>query len=229
MGGTYSGTWTRYNVKGRVENFRQLRVSHLHKQGVLRPGVKEAVLSWMRDGVAEATITVRTDADGIRLDYGMPREDKTVERITYRVRVVWTDCHLGGRRPWFICPGVVGNRVCRRRVAVLHLERRYFVCRHCLDLRYKSQRRTGYERALWTAQTIRRNLGGSPSMIEPFPRKPKGMHWRTYFRLWDKHNKADLRAWRYFNIRMERTDRFLARLEAAHEPVRRAAGKRRSA
>ena len=26
-------------------------------------------------------------------------------------------------------------------------------------------------------------LGGSGSMAEPFPAKPKGMHWRTYDRL----------------------------------------------
>jgi hypothetical protein len=26
-------------------------------------------------------------------------------------------------------------------------------------------------------------LGGSPSLAEPFPEKPKGIHWRTYNRL----------------------------------------------
>jgi hypothetical protein len=28
-------------------------------------------------------------------------------------------------------------------------------------------------------------LGGSGSLAESFPPKPKGMHWRTYWRLYD--------------------------------------------
>jgi hypothetical protein len=33
------------------------------------------------------------------------------------------------------------------------------------------------------AQKIRIKLGGSGSLAEPFPEKPKGMHWLTYLRL----------------------------------------------
>ena len=31
-------------------------------------------------------------------------------------------------------------------------------------------------------------------MAEPFPTKPKGMHWRTYWRLVDQYEEADGRA-----------------------------------
>jgi hypothetical protein len=29
-------------------------------------------------------------------------------------------------------------------------------------------------------------------MMELFPEKPKGMHWRTYERLWQEHYEAEL-------------------------------------
>ncbi len=32
-------------------------------------------------------------------------------------------------------------------------------------------------------QKIRKRLGGSANMMEPFPEKPKGMHHDTYMRL----------------------------------------------
>jgi hypothetical protein len=41
-------------------------------------------------------------------------------------------------------------------------------------------------------------LGGSTSMADPFPRKPKGMHWSTYWRLRQIAEEADeisLPAW----------------------------------
>jgi hypothetical protein len=38
-------------------------------------------------------------------------------------------------------------------------------------------------RALGIVQRWRRRLGGSASLLEPFPKKPIRMHWRTYQRL----------------------------------------------
>jgi hypothetical protein len=47
--------------------------------------------------------------------------------------------------------------------------------------------------ALWLRQRIRMQLGGCQSMLEPFPNRPKGMHWRTYDRLRRAHDVADAR------------------------------------
>jgi hypothetical protein len=37
-------------------------------------------------------------------------------------------------------------------------------------------------------------LGGSGSLDEPFPMKPKGMHWKTYRRLETRSDAAEARA-----------------------------------
>jgi hypothetical protein len=99
------------------------------------------------------------------------------------------DClQLRGERPWFNCPGAG----CGRRVAVLYGPGRYFLCRHCYDLAYESQRENGMYRTLRRAQAIRERLGGSASMMEPFPQRPKGMHHDTYWRLREEHGEAEM-------------------------------------
>jgi hypothetical protein len=76
--------------------------------------------------------------------------------------------------------------------AILYGPGRYFLCRHCYDLTYQSQRDSQMYRALHRAQDIRRRLGGSANMTEPFPEKPKGMHHDTYERLWWEHHAAEM-------------------------------------
>jgi hypothetical protein len=110
------------------------------------------------------------------------------EDVWEPVELAWTACNFGGERPWFICPGAG----CGRRVAVLYRPGRYFLCRHCHDLSYQSQRDNKMYRALHRAQDIRRRLGGSANMLEPFPKKPKGMRWSTYERLWWEHHEAEM-------------------------------------
>jgi hypothetical protein len=87
-----------------------------------------------------------------------------------------------------VCPGAG----CDRRVAKLYGPGKYFLCRHCYDLRYESQREDKKDRALRLAQKIRTRLGGSANMMEPFPEKPKGRHLDTYMRLWWEHHEAEM-------------------------------------
>ena len=46
-----------------------------------------------------------------------------------RVSITWTNCHFGGRRPWFTCSAHTNGRYCGRRVAVLYLTGKSFACR----------------------------------------------------------------------------------------------------
>ena len=94
------------------------------------------------------------------------------------VRLKWTPCHYGGSRAWLLCP--IAN--CGRRVAILYADDAdgTIACRHCRKLAYDTQRETTRFRDLYRAQKIRIKLGGSGSLGDPFPRRPKGMHQRTY-------------------------------------------------
>ena len=42
------------------------------------------------------------------------------------------------------------------------------------------------------AQKIRTRLEGSANMMEPFPKRPKGMHHDTYMRLFWEHHEAEM-------------------------------------
>jgi hypothetical protein len=114
--------------------------------------------------------------------------------VQQRVPITWTACHIGGRRPWFECVVYSTGRYCGRRVAVLYGAGKFFACRRCYDLAYASQHEALHHRGLGKAQKIRMRLGGSPNMLEPFPDKPKGMHWRTYERLRSSYDVAEARS-----------------------------------
>ena len=92
----------------------------------------------------------------------------------------------GFRRPWFLCPG----RHCRRRVTKLYLLDKYFLCRHCSDLAYASQRQGPGGRHLLRAEKIGMKLGGHYNAFNRFPSKPKGMHWQMYSELREKAQTA---------------------------------------
>lgn len=140
-----------------------------------------------------ASIGAFVHRDRVVLSYrhrsGPSREWENVEEP---VPLEWTPCNFGGERPWFVCPGVVNGVRCNRRVVILYGPGKYFLCRHCYDLRYESQREDKCHRALRRAQKIRQQLGGSVNMMEPFPERPKGMHHDTYMRLFWEHHEAEM-------------------------------------
>lgn len=179
MGGYGSGQHTHRLT---VEDCRSLDISMWTREGVFKPETGHiGTWAWSIKGKQVASIGYEVymteNQPYVRLKYKWHDS----ESFDYTVYLDRTFPHFGGVRWWFKCP----NRSCNRRVGKLYLAPgvKYFVCRHCLDLRYTSQREHIDERMICKAQNIRRKLGGSANLVEPFPEKPKGMHWRTYYLL----------------------------------------------
>jgi hypothetical protein len=191
MGGPGSGRWYRWDAKDTVEGCRRLDVRVWQRGGFLRPGRWFSWAWWDRDGVQIGSINVRVQQGLVLLFYRIRQNGEDWQDIEESVSLAWTRCYYGGQRQWFICPGVVNGRVCGRRVAILYGAGRYFLCRHCYDLSYQSQREDLPTRLISKAQKIRRRLGGSASSVEPFPAKPKGMHWQTHSRLYLEARSAE--------------------------------------
>lgn len=162
-----------------VEEVKSIDLAYLRRKGLLEPGTY-SWLHWSLGGEPSGSIRFAVEADAIRLMYRFCEWDDEWQDVDERVRLAWTYPNLGGQRAWFICPS------CWRRCRVLH-GGAYFRCRCCHGYRYESQYEPPYQRAISQAQKIRMRLGGSGNMAEPFPDKPKGMHWRTY----ERHLRRD--------------------------------------
>jgi hypothetical protein len=100
-----------------------------------------------------------------------------------------TKCNYGGIRRWFLCSG------CGRRVAILYYLSGEFLCRHCHNLTYASQREHKEARMMRKARKIRNRLGASDNLFEPIWDKPKYMHQVTFDRLKHEAEVANRLSW----------------------------------
>ena len=160
-----------------------LEIRALHHAGVLR----ERRVAWSSLRWPEIT---KICADRYLIELELRQLS-----VPQQVRVVWTRCHLGGERPWFLCPH------CQRRVARLFRGLGGYYCRPCVgNPPYASQTKSAQSRLHFEACKLRLRLGGNPLLTTPFPERPRGMHRRTYSRLkyraeqLEKHLSPRLRA-----------------------------------
>jgi hypothetical protein len=177
------------------ESCRSIDVREWARRRYLRPH-QLFLWSWTRDGEPQGSITVRTGPEAVtgavvlsfRLRGSSGNRWKSVEQP---VPITWTGCHLGGWRPWFRCS-------CGRRAAKLYDGAAdFFACRHCCGLAYASQQLCTRDRLISSARKIRMQLGGGPSLFEPFPDKPRGMHWSTYERLRARAQASEARSFSF--------------------------------
>jgi hypothetical protein len=184
------------------ESCRSIDVRDWASRGHLRPH-QLFLWSWTRDGEPWGSITVRTGPEAVtgavalsfRLRGSSGNRWRSVEQ---RVPITWTGCHLGGWRPWFRCS-------CGRRAAKLYdAAADFFACRHCCGLAYESQQLCTRDRLISSARKIRMQLGGGPSLFEPFPDKPRGMHWCTYERLRARAQASEARSYSFLIASLDR-------------------------
>lgn len=163
MGGVGSGNRHRFDKKTTTGETHSLDVRYLHREGLLKAG-RSFSLCWSRAGRETGSIGGMVGGnpgdlpERVVLSYrrrGGGFGGGEWEDVRESVPLEWTPCNFGGERPWFLCPGAG----CGRRIAVLYAPGRYFLCRHCYDLSYQSQRDNAMYRALYKAQAIRERLG----------------------------------------------------------------------
>jgi len=182
MGGFGSG---RQGGKRCTNDMQALDVRSINRAGRLTPG-SWFTWQWTRNGQITSSIQLRVGTNGVVLDYrnrSGHNNGGEWESMRYAVALDWTPCGFGGKRVWWRCPAVG----CGRRVAVLY-GGRVFACRQCNHLAYASQREADDDRATRRADKLRNRLGWLPGILNGDGDKPKGMHWRTYWRLYGQHN-----------------------------------------
>jgi len=106
------------------------------------------------------------------------RLDNQILRITH---LPW---HYGGQRAYFLCD-------CGRTVGKLYAPFGYpWRFRNCYGLTYATRQAAPQYRLILKPRKIRERLGGDLDVTNPFPDRPKGMHWQRYNRLRAMHDQA---------------------------------------
>jgi hypothetical protein len=155
------------------------------RQGLLLPN-QSFCCEWARRGVPAGSVEVLPKPEAVVLLFHWRASDAEAWKpCSQRVLLASTVCHFGSERRWLLCPRQTQDgQLCNRRVAKLYLHGRDgFVCRRCCMLVYSSQRESAGDRAIRKVQKLRQRLGGSASVIDPLPPRPRYMHMRVYDRL----------------------------------------------
>jgi hypothetical protein len=143
MGSSGSGRWGYHRKATIVEVCRVLDLGKIARKGEFVPWYTGSV-SWSRgeEVVASIGYTVRP-AGGrliLQLSYRWTRAGEAGEDVELPIRLETTPLHFGGCRWWGICPLIVSGVACNRRSGKLYLPpgAKYFGCRECHDLTYRS-------------------------------------------------------------------------------------------
>lgn len=167
-----------------LEQAPRLHVKELNARGVFSGG--EFVWRWKCGDTPSGSIRIVSEARLLTLHYLYGNEGEQ-ETIAQKVRVTYTPCNYGGKRPWLLCSR------CGQRVGVLAGFDKYFLCRHCYQLPYQTQLMGKADRLQERATKIKERLGIEDArnlgrLVYDFDR-PKGMHHTTFRKLQAEANQ----------------------------------------
>jgi hypothetical protein len=154
------------------ENYLCLDLAWLRRRKMLTPGRRSSVV-WSVGGNRVGEIMIVPLEDALLLVYRSRSRGEAWQHQEQVVPFTTTATAFGGRRRWFACPQCA--RLCR----VLFGNGR-FLCRRCWGIGYRSQRESPSSRTISRMHKLRARLGGSASLSEPFPLRPRYMRHRTY-------------------------------------------------
>jgi hypothetical protein len=172
------------------ENYLSLDLAWLRRRKMLTPGRRSSVV-WSVGGNRVGEITIVPVEDALLLVYRARSQGQAWQDHKQMVPFTTTATAFGGNRRWFACPQ------CTRPCRVLFGNGR-FLCRRCWGIGYRSQRESRWSRTISRMHKLRARLGGSASLLEPFPLRPRYMRDRTYQTLrarymsLSRQNTADL-------------------------------------
>jgi hypothetical protein len=204
MGGMGSGRRSSYCGRDTTEDSLPLDIRKLQRTGGVTPG-RAISWQWSVNDKAVASIRVKVEVGRVVLSYRhRSRGESEWQNVEQPVYMEHTPCTFGGTRAWWFCPS------CGRRVAVLYGCGKHYACRHCYKLAYTSQGESVDDRAARRANRIRKKLGWELGILNGNGDKPKGMRWKTYWRLCAEHDACvgvSLAAMaRWINILKERLE-----------------------
>jgi hypothetical protein len=183
MGGYGSG---RRSHKPKVEECNSLDVNQLCKEGCLRNGWTGRTI-WSRNGAKISSIGMHTSGERLHLSYRLRGARHDWEDVDQSVLIERVPCRFGGWRPYF-------SFRCSKRVVKLYSAGRLFLCRHCYGLFHFSKNEGFWDRSLRQRTKHQRRLSGDASLDAYEMPKPKGMWWRTFYRLQRAAQAAENRA-----------------------------------
>lgn len=180
MGGAGSGRYAGFRATT-TNDMVDIDLTWLRRRGILeRPFW--STITWSRSERPYASVCVVASSEGLKLSYSVTQRGEK-RSINETIPFSFTDTNYSGRRQWFQCPSCLKN--CR-----IIYGGDYFRCRHCYGLKYESQYEKSFSRATARALKIRRRLDDHGGIEDPFPQKPKGMHWKTYNRLQTEYEQG---------------------------------------
>ncbi|QYI99811.1 hypothetical protein KUV46_10700 [Thalassovita mediterranea] len=181
MGGYGSGRHAR--CAARSDQFHKLDLADFPREWFQRH--LSGTVTWSRGDHKTGSVGYRLSPDRMVLRYSVPKDGER-QHIEESFVMCPTEQPLGGQRWWIECNG------CGRQCRVLY-GATYFRCRQCRRLTYESQYERIYAPGVTRAMRVRKKLKGEIGLAYAFPDRPKGMHWKTYYRLQEADWAAQIR------------------------------------